>query len=116
MKISSNICLLKQFKDSTFYKAQCACGDSDHEQTIEVEYVSEINSIDINLYQKAYLNIYYRYDSTWVQFKNRIYWMWKILTQGYIEVQTTFTFDSQESIEAYIDALNQGIDHIKNNQ
>jgi hypothetical protein len=99
--MTKNICKIDEFDESIFFKAICGCSDDEHNQTLILEndeYCVNL-SIHTQLYSKHYL-------SKWQL-------IWKVLTNGYISLDTEFIFEDAESIKSYIAALQNGLEKLR---
>lgn len=114
MQVSSVSHLTKvaEFNNSEFLKAHCSCLSDDHIHTlvIEVPY-DDLSVIDLTIYAKAFST---RYDHSDISFKDRLNdWKhrfglaFKVLFNGYIEVETSFEFQGVNQIDEYIEALQE---------
>lgn len=111
--ISKNVMKTHEFKDSIFYKMECACGSSKDIVTIEFEkYESHSDMILLNFYKyiswRSYrhINIFYNF---WERIKCAI----KVLFTGYVELEGSFLIQGEESINSIIEALEEGKEYVK---
>jgi hypothetical protein len=95
--------ILKQgdFGDTKFYYVQCDCSDPDCAHTIEVE-------ADDMLVQ---VHLYHNQHTKWWE-KNRWKQIWKILTKGYAEMQTTIVLTEQTAL-TYSAVLKSAMEDVK---
>jgi hypothetical protein len=111
--ISRGVMKTHDLKDTTFYEVGCDCGSSDCNMTIELEYCPEFNIIFMNFYKKVSLSIYWN-DSTFVKrIWRRIKYSIQILFKGYIELTETHVFQDIEHIDAFIEAMQEGKEKLK---
>ncbi len=118
---SRNIMKTGQYSDSIMYKASCSCSCKDHDLYIFVEKDKELNSInlefDANIYfidesligkkgKDLYITIL---KNIWLRIKKSF----RLLFTGYLEMETTFIIDKEDQMKDFINALIEGIEHLK---
>lgn len=97
---------LDDFGNSIFYRAACACGDSDHYLTIELG-IDDF-CLTLNLYGKLENCVYWG-NLNWFQRQwKRIKGSLKYFFCGWIECEEEFMFINEEHIQSFIDALVEG--------
>src|SRR5574343_238508 len=124
MTISKSICKTAQFSDSVFYTTVCECKDPEHNQYLVLEYDEEFNSISLCIYSNIHTNWYINNERSWwykikkyLQFqKYKAKIIIQLLFNGYIAAENEFIFSDEQAIVCYIQALEEGIAYIKNNQ
>ena len=114
--------------DSKFYEISCACGQPDHNHSVQVE--ADAYGVSVNIwttestdswsefYKYEHVDNDYLYMITRV-FKNtvngfirRVWLTWRIWVKGYVQYQVTTTMNEQEALN-YAEALKSAIDDMK---
>jgi len=112
-KVCTNYEFLDHPKPSIFYKVICECGNCDMD--LELEYDPEINFIELYFFKDISA---LDYDYSWNIFK-RIYWRiktaLKILFKGRIYMDGSLTIRSEQHINDFIFALQEGQKKLKEN-
>lgn len=101
------------FKDGNFYRIACACGSSDCDLTLELEYDPQINHVYLNMYKTLRWSSYYNdgdkwYKNIWYRFKAAF----KCLFFGYVEVEESFIISGSEHMNEYIKVLQACQKHV----
>ena len=103
---------IHEFEDSVYYRAACSCGSHEHEVTIEVEIDKDINMVSINFYKNIAWCSHWGspnfFQRCWLKIKA----VFKIIFTGYIELEEGFLMDSEEQIQDFINALEEGKKHV----
>jgi hypothetical protein len=89
------------FGDSQVYKVVCSCGQDNHEHNIWIE--ADEFDISVNIYATVKTNFWSV--SRWQH-------IWKLLTKGYIDLETTVSMTEQQSFN-YAYTLLSAVDNIK---
>ncbi len=112
--ISKNVMRTHEFKDSIYYKAECACGSSEDVVTIEFEKdISLSNMIILNFYKHIAWCSYWGSTNIFYNFWKRIKCATKVLFTGYVDLEESFLIQGEESINDLIKALEEGKDYMK---
>jgi len=112
--ISKNVMKLNNFDDSIYYKADCSCGDSDHEILIEFEKDKECpDMIFLNFYKNIAWCSHWGSDNIFYNFWKRVKCAIKVLFTGYVELEESFIIQGEDSINDIIKALEEGKEYIK---
>jgi len=106
--ISNNVMVQDEGKDYIFYKASCACGSDDCNQTLELGF-RDFKEADL---KEIELNLYGRLGQYHLNFWERVKIAFKVLTNGYVELQSDFVFRGEKAIADYIKALEDGLEKI----
>ena len=106
--ISHNVMIQDEGEDYIFYKASCACGSDDCTQTLEL---GVIDFKDAGV-KEVELNVYGRLGQYHLNFWERVKIAFKVLTNGYVELQSEFVFHGEKAIADYIKALEDGLEKI----
>jgi len=121
--ISNRIMKLHEFEDCIVFRSACSCNDKSHDLWISVELDEENHLLNIvftanvsiywDLYDikdslikrivKIYKNVFYRIKKSF-----------KLLFTGYLEMETGFIMDDENSIKDFLDAINNSVEIIKN--
>jgi hypothetical protein len=110
-KVCTNFEFLNHPKPSIFYKVICDCGDCYLD--LELEYDPECDLIELNLFKEISAR---DYDSSFNIFK-RFYWRiktaLKVLFKGVIYMDGSLIIQSEQHINDFIFALQEGQKKIK---
>lgn len=90
------------FGDAIFYMIDCDCGNPDDQHMIEVE--ADDFGVNVYISHNAKTNFWS---------KTRWSHMWKLLTKGYVETQTTTIMNEQTALN-YAETLKKAIADVKN--
>jgi len=85
-----------EFDDACAYKVACSCGHNAHEHNVWVEIEPDINEISVTVYT--------RLSSKQGFWRN----IWKLLTKGYIEMETSLLMNRQQAIN-YAESLKTAV-------
>ena len=103
-------------EDLVLYRAQCGCG---HERCNHTLALACTDDMGVNLSVDAYMSL----DDHLVLEKGRLAKLWfrikcatKALFIGRISLEREFIFQDEKSIRAYIGALEQGMEKLKERQ
>lgn len=135
--ISFNICKTANYPDFISYRTICACQSSDHDQTLTIEYDSELNMITQTIYYTAatkelgshtdYFRSLWMSTDNWFVAKyalagwwltdlcNRLKYAFKIIFDGRIELENSYLFENKEHITSYLNAIHSAVDKITAN-
>ena len=102
-----------EFDDAIYYRVSCSCGDQDCDLTLELERDKDCDMISLNMYKKLYWSSHWQSDNffknMWIRIKGAL----KMLFVGYVKVEESFIFEGDEQINAFLDALKEGRDYLK---
>jgi hypothetical protein len=87
--------------DSMVYKVLCTCGSNEHSHDVWIEK----DNIGI------VVNIHTIVKSQWWKI-NRLQAIWRLLTQGYVEYETSLIMTEQQALN-YAEALKDAIKHVQ---
>jgi hypothetical protein len=87
-----------QWGDSIWYQVTCICGDADHDHNIWIE-------TDDNT--EVTVTTYTRQKSRWWE-QNRWQTIWCLLTQGYVEYETSLIMTQQQALN-YAETLKTAV-------
>jgi hypothetical protein len=87
---------------SVVYKIACTCGDSNHEHNVWVE--ADDHDISVTVYTTTKTNFWS---------KTRWYHIWNLLTNGYIDTESTVCMTQQQTLN-YAETLKNAIEDVKN--
>jgi hypothetical protein len=73
--------------DSKVYRIACNCGDPDHDHNVWIE--SDVSEITVSIYTTTKTNFWS---------KTRWYHIWKLLTKGYIDTESTVCLTKQQAL------------------
>jgi hypothetical protein len=107
-------------KDCIVYKAQCACFHPNDDQTIEVTYIPDIDSVNISISTKVFFDVnnHSLTQKTPISFfqgmKDRMKAAWSIMTTGRATYETEFVFENSRHLNDYTLALLYALKKMKN--
>lgn len=132
---SRGISKVAEYPDSIFYRATCSCLDNRHDQTLILDVDREDGLIHLSIHSDIWTKYNYvwcpDYDDEENDWRNKLryyrcklkYWYrseknkWKqvftLIFTSQIEGENEFLFNGEEQIQSYIDALQSGLDKIK---
>ena len=84
---AQGILQVKDWGTSKMYKAVCECGDDDCAHTIDIE--AEDTGVVVTIYTKTRTNFWSR---------TRWYHIWRLLTRGYTDFETSIIMSSQTAL------------------
>ena len=113
--ISNNVMEINNQDTLIFYRVACACGDNECDCDIIFEHDKNINDISINFYKNLYWHDYYNHDMFITRWLARLKLSLKILFTGNVKVQGEFLIQSEEHINNFIMALQEGKKKIQKN-
>lgn len=112
-KISYKVMKMDEFNDAIFYRIACACGDSDHDFMLWLEYDKEIDDITLMIEKKLYWKDYFStcswYEKAWKRLRDGI----RLIFGGYLEMTSDILFMDKEHIDEFIKALEEGRNKIQ---
>ena len=85
---------------SKMYKAVCQCGNDDCTHTIDIE---ADHDVTVTIYTTTRTNFWS---------KTRWYHIWKLLTKGYTDFETTIIMDKQVALN-YADVLQSAVKDVE---
>jgi hypothetical protein len=84
---AEGILLRKDYGDAKIYQIVCECGDCDHDHNIWVE--AEDHGITVTIYTQQ--------KTKWWE-QNRWQTIWRLLTKGYVERESTLIMGEQQAL------------------
>lgn len=100
---SKRIMLINEYNDLKIYRAQCACGETEHDIILEFE---DNNTIRFNLNMISYPNN----ESFFKKFYSKIKMCYYILFKGLLTSSHEFILDDKDQIDDFISIF---IDYFK---
>jgi hypothetical protein len=91
---------INEWGNSQMYKAVCSCGDDDCSHTIDIEADHEVN---VTIYTTTRTNFWS---------KTRWRHIWKLLTKGYTDFETTIILDQQSALN-YAETIKSAIKDVE---
>jgi hypothetical protein len=104
---------------SVFYRIACDCTSPECDLTLELEKDPDGDFIYLNLYKKLRANAYWGYSTDWEPFEwlrvlmNKIRMCCHIIFNGYIEVSEGFVIRGEDQINAFEEALFEGLEYLQ---
>jgi len=98
---AEGILLRKDYGDSKVYEVVCECGDCDHSHNVWVE--AEDYGITVTIYTQQ--------KTKWWE-QNRWQTIWRLLTKGYVERESTLIMSEQQALN-YAETLKSAIKDVK---
>jgi hypothetical protein len=101
---ATNVCKMRDYYDgSSMFRVTCDCMSTDCDHVINVEYDEDIGDVTVTIYatQKT------RY---WDG--SRFKWIWKMLTKGYVDVESSTVLNKQAALN-YAGALTGAVDKLE---
>jgi hypothetical protein len=120
--ISTGICVLSEYDNAIFFKAQCGCASSDDEQHLCMSYNDDLQDVELLVSCKVTTEYFpSSYDDTlWESVGNwvsaqlfKVKQVYRLLTTGVLTAETSFLFESEAQIQDYITALQLGLEKLK---
>lgn len=99
-KPAKGILLVNNWGSSKMYKAVCECGNDECSHTIDIEADTDVN---VSIYTTTRTNFWS---------KNRWSHIWKLLTKGHADFETTIVMDKQTALN-YADVLKSSIEDVE---
>ena len=84
---AEGVLLRKDYGDAKIYQIVCECGDCDHDHNIWVE--AEDHGITVTIYTQQ--------KTKWWE-QNRWQTIWRLLTKGYVERESTLIMSEQQAL------------------
>jgi len=139
-QFKKKVSLLDKYNDMIMYRAECSCGDNEHDVTIEIEVDKKFGSISLNFYKDISFSHYYIYrDVLWsdkilkdknifsailyilensLVYYGKVLWCRlknssRLMFTGYLKMESDFMIDSDEHIDNFILALQEGRDMVR---
>ena len=101
-----------EFDDSVFYRVACDCGEPECDLTLVLSYDKKYGFLELCMYKNlkasAHWGGFWKYCDFLRVWKNKLKLTWTLLTKGYIEINEESLFKSEEHIDNFIKALQQG--------
>ena len=109
--MTTSIEKIKEYDDLIIYKTNCDCGD--HVLTFTLEFKRDLHWL--TLYTHMQTPYHYRYycESWYSRLFYRFINSIKLFLGYPMEYEDYFLFKDEQHIQDFIDALNEGIEHIK---
>jgi hypothetical protein len=85
---------------SQMYKAVCSCGDDDCSHTFDIEADQEVN---VTIYTRTRTNFWS---------KTRWQHIWKLLTKGHTDFETTIVLDKQSALN-YAETIKMAVKDVE---
>jgi len=98
---AEGVLLRKDYGDSKVYQIVCECGDCDHDHNVWVE--AEDFGITITIYTQQ--------KTKWWE-QNRWQTIWRLLTKGYVERESTLIMSEQQALN-YAETLKSAVKDVK---
>lgn len=103
--------------ETIFLRASCGCGHDTCSHTLEVSY-EDLDGyfndlVGVNIYGKMWYREYHSQENFFKRLWYRIRDGIKLIFGGYIEMHYDFTFQGEEQINDYIEALQETVEKIK---
>ena len=93
---------IKDWGQSQMYRAVCECGDTDCDHVIDVE--ADDHSVTVTIYTRTRTNFWSR--TRWSH-------LWRLLTQGYTDYETTIMLQEQSALN-YAETLKKAVQDVRN--
>ncbi len=107
--MSFRIMKTNEYGDATFYRASCHCTDPECDIALELEIVPDFDHINLNFYEDmiyaSYWNSSNWFSDKWIRIKGAV----RLLLTGKIKLENSFVFEGQQHIEAFLEALTDGL-------
>lgn len=97
---AQGILKINEWGNSKMYQAVCSCGSNDCTHTIDIEADQEVS---VTIYTRTRTNFWS---------KTRWSHIWKLLTQGHADFETTIVLDKQTALN-YADVLLSAIKDVE---
>ena len=97
---AQGVLLVNDWGPSKMYKAVCQCGNDDCTHTIDIE---ADHDVTVTIYTTTRTNFWS---------KTRWYHIWKLLTKGYTDFETTIIMDKQVALN-YADVLQSAVKDVE---
>ena len=105
----------EEFDDAIYYRLPCSCGSNDHDVTLEFEHDKKFpGMLFLNLHKDLAWSSYWGDTNFFQRIWRRIKTSLRLLFIGYIEVEESFIIQGEDHIDAFIEALNEGKQLMKN--
>lgn len=104
--ISYKVMKMADFDTGVFYKVDCSCGDDDDITTIEID--CDYGILSLNFYKKLEWSAYWGDRNFFERIWHRIKGSLKMLFTGYVYVEGSTIMQSNEHIDNFIAALEEG--------
>jgi hypothetical protein len=98
---AEGVLLRKDYGDAKVYQIVCECGDCDHSHNVWVE--AEDYGITVTIYTQQ--------KTKWWE-QNRWQTIWRLLTKGYVERESTLIMSEQQALN-YANVLTSAIKDVK---
>jgi len=103
-----------EYEQQLWYKcldSKCPCDECSHE--ISLTYIKNSNIIEFEMFKKFYYEEYYSrynwFERKWIRLKDGL----KIIFGGFINLTSEFTFEGEEQINDYLEAIEGGLKIIR---
>jgi len=114
--ISNNVMKTNEYDDLIFYRVACACGNNECDCDITIEYDKSIKTISMSFCKNLYWNDYYGHKIFITRWLSRLKASFKLLFTGHIKVNEEFLIQSEDHINDFITALQEGREKMKKNK
>ena len=111
--LSKGVMKTDDWGDSIWYKVNCHCNSDEHMTTIEMEHDKQFHQMTLNFYKKMCWETRWG-DVAWYQrIWKRVTCAIRMLLTGTIEVEEYVILSGEDHINAFIEALEEGKQRIK---
>lgn len=99
---AQGILQVKDWGTSKMYKAVCECGDDDCTHTIDIE-AEDHGTVVVTIYTRTRTNFWS---------KTRWHHLWRLLTQGHTDFETTIVLSQQAALN-YAETLKKAVEDVE---
>lgn len=100
-----------KFDNCVMYRAECGCGSKDHDIVLDMEIDDDI--IGLNFYQELESTLHWEEYTFLKRQWEKIKMVFKLIFFGRIKVEGYFIINSDEQIDGFIKALQDGKKYLK---
>jgi hypothetical protein len=98
----SNLEKVAEYDDMVMYKTSCSCLDDDCTLTLDIEYVKELDSTILSIYQKQnWYSKEEKFKNIWARIKAGL----KIIFTGWLETNSSFIFRDEEHVKDFAQTI-----------
>lgn len=91
------------------FRLPCACHSNEHDLTVDLEYMSDIDIIELHFYYQVCTRIY---KTWWKEQLHKWKLVWKLIFKGYIETEGDFLFPDDRAMLDFLHALTDSMKHL----
>lgn len=114
--ISNRVMKIGDYKGMILYRAACACGSTNHDLTLVLEYDEKVGDITLSIYNDTeWLSDFTSRLNPFQKLWERIKAALRILFTGYLSTQSELIIDSEEQIIELKRALEEGVEKLHDN-